>query len=664
VGVWTLNASDALPDGPVPPPVCLRYAGAAGETAEVNAILAAARDADVALLADGARVGAQWLERMRAAAHCDSTVVSASALCDHGGALAVPVSPAALPELRARRADPQTAAAAVADASALAYPRIDRPEGPCVYVRREALELLGGLDERLGVALALSEMGARALERGMLNVAADDVFVMNAPPPPGGPALDPPAAEGSEEHGVLCRCLDTAQVALDGLWVTIDARALGPVLAGTQVYTIELVLALARLQDVALRVVVPPDLSPEATAAFAGVPAVELVSYADAARGELHLSHIVHRPQQVFSEDDLALLRMLGRRIVVGQQDLIAYRNPAYHPDPRAWREYRRVTRLALAVADRAVFFSRHALLDTVGEDLIERSRAVEAGIGGDELLRRDAATPARPPELSADETFLLCLATDYRHKNRPFAIALLAALHASGEWSGRLVLAGGHAAHGSSAEEERDLLAAHPQLTGAVVDLGAVSEATRSWLMAHARAVLYPSLYEGFGLLPLEAARAGIPCLFAPQASLGDGRVAEAATLVAWDASASARAVLPLLADGPPRAAHMEMLGEMAASRSWAEVARDLRTSYGELIASPHRASAPRIWREQEREREIGELRLRLRALRDSVGVLAGPADGGLLSDAERQGLVRLAARPLLRRLLFAPVRLLGRRW
>ncbi len=644
--------------------MCLLYDGVAGETAEANAVIAATKDADVVLLADGARMGVSWLERMRAAAHCDSTVISASALCDAGGALAVAVSLAARPAVRGRRADPQAAAAAVADAARRAYPRIDRPEGPCVYVCRKALELLGGLDEDLDMARALGDLGAGALERGMLHVAADDVFVSGASHPTGGMVPEPPAAQASEEHGALRRCLDTAQVALDGLWVTIDARALGPVLAGTQVYTIELVLALARLEDVALRVVVPPDLSPEATAAFASVPAVELVTYADAARGELELSHIVHRPQQAFSEDDLALLRMLGRRIVIGQQDLIAYRNPAYHRDPVAWRDYRRVTRLALAVADRAVFFSQHALLDTVGEDLIERSRAFEAGIGGDDLLRRDAATPLHPPELDPDEPFLLCLGTDYRHKNRPFAIELLAALRASGEWDGRLVLAGGHAEHGSSADEERELLAAHPGLSDAVVDLGAVSEATRSWLMAHARAVLYPSLYEGFGLLPLEAARAGIPCLFAPQASLGDGRVADAATLVAWDASASASAIVPLLVDGPTRAAHVALLCELAASRSWADVALGLRAAYGDLIASPHRASSPRIWREQEREREIGELHLQLRDLRDSVGVLAGPNQGGLLSDTERQGLVRLAARPLLRRLLFAPVRLLGRRW
>lgn len=650
----------------------------------MNAILATATGADVVLLREDASVGPRWLERMRAAAHCDTTVISASALSSTGDRVAVASSNAA-DFGEARRADPQAAAEAVAVVARRVYPRIARPEGPCVYLCREALELLGGLDgEAADVAQALAVLGERALGRGMLHVAADDVYVTVAtnetrmnpfgdaggndrgcsaqPDPANGMASkDAADVDWSAEHGTLSRCLDVAQMALDGLSVTIDARALGPALSGTQVYTIELVLALARLGDIALRVIVPPDLSPEAVEAFADVPAVELVPYAEAARGGLALSHVVHRPQQVFSEDDLALLRLLGRRIVIGQQDLIAYRNPTYHADLQAWQRYRHATRLALAVADRAVFFSRHALLDAVGEDLIDEPRAVEMGIGGDELWERRTMQPLPSANIPLDHPFLLCLGTDYQHKNRPFAIALLVALRKAG-WSGRLILAGGHAAYGSSVPDERTELAAHPELADAVIDVGRVSEATRSWLMEHARAVLYPSLYEGFGLLPSEAARAGIPCLYAPQASLGSGAVAAGATLVPWDAHASACAVAELLADGPARDCHVALLRDAAARRSWAEVAGDLRGVYEDVVASPHRASVSLHW--QEYERHLGELERQLRDLRDSVGALAGPDQGGLLTEAQGRGLVRLASRPALRRLLLGPVGLLGRRW
>ena len=63
-----------------------------------------------------------------------------------------------------------------------AYPRFARPEGPCVYLRREALELLGGFDEKAtDIAHALTVFGERALRRRMLHVAADDVYVTIEP---------------------------------------------------------------------------------------------------------------------------------------------------------------------------------------------------------------------------------------------------------------------------------------------------------------------------------------------------------------------------------------------------------------------------------------------------------------------------------------------------
>jgi glycosyltransferase involved in cell wall biosynthesis len=689
MAVRMLNVSNEFSTDRARPLVCLLYAGVVGEAAEVDAMLASVAGADVVLLQETARFGSQWLERMYVAAHCDTTVISASALSHEGGSLGVVPSAGGDGEGVARRADPHGAAEAVAAKAKRAYPRIPHPEGPCVYVRGEALELVGGFDEEaadVDIAHALRVFGERALRRGMLHVAADDVYItvesddaqtcfgsmrggertrsMPSASANGPASGDPAEVDWSEGHGVLNRCLDAAQLALEGMSVTIDARALGPGLAGTQVYTIELVLALARLDEVSLRVIVPPDLSREAADAFASVPAAELVPYSEAASGRLALSHVVHRPQQVFTEDDLALLRLLGRRIVIGQQDLIAYRNPAYHANLSTWLRYRHATRLALAVADRAVFFSRHALLDAVGEDLIDKSRAVEAGIGGDELWVRHPSESERPAagvELD-DRPFLLCLGADYQHKNRPFAIALLAALREFSDWNGSLVFAGRHVPYGSSVEDERAALAARPELADAVIDLGSIGEASRSWLMERARAVLYPSLYEGFGLLPFEAARAGIPCLYAPQASLEETAGAAAATLVPWDAQTSARAVAPLLVDGPSRERHVAHLRDAAARRSWASVAADLRSVYEDVIVSPHRASVSLQW--QEYERHIAELDRQLSGLRNSVGALAGMDHGGLLTEAQGRGLMRIASRPLLRRLLFGPVGLIGRRW
>jgi hypothetical protein len=162
---------------------------------------------------------------------------------------------------------------------------------------------------------------------------------------------------------------------LSRLTVTIDARALGATPGGTQLYTLELALALARTGDVAVRMVVADaDVTDATRAVLEGTDQVEVITYDQAVAG-VALSEIVHRPQQVFSVHDLNLLRLLGRRIVVTHQDLIAYHNPTYHPSLDTWEQYRRVTRIALAAADRVVFFSAHSLRDATAEDLVAADR-------------------------------------------------------------------------------------------------------------------------------------------------------------------------------------------------------------------------------------------------------------------------------------------------
>ena len=156
-----------------------------------------------------------------------------------------------------------------------------------------------------------------------------------------------------------------------------------------------------------------------------------------------------------------------------------------------------------------------------MAEGLVDLRHAAVAGIGSD-ILWRLPVPPRRPDCIPEYAEFpFLCLGADYSHKNRPFAIRVLRELRVAHGWRGHLVLAGAHVAHGSSREEERALLRGDPDLESGVLDAGPVDEAGKAWLYAHAVAVLFPSLYEGFGLIPYEAARADVPCLFAPQTAL-----------------------------------------------------------------------------------------------------------------------------------------------
>jgi glycosyltransferase involved in cell wall biosynthesis len=661
-------------DGDLPDRTVLGLApGAGGQTAAVNAAIRASSPGDLAIVAPGVEVGPGWLERLQAAARSDATVASATPLSLGTGG--VPLFEHGLRDIDAERL-----AGDLAGMGPALRPRIASMGPGCVYVRRGALELVGPLDESPELAQALTVLARRTMAAGMIHVAADDVLVRGPSSPRRQRAgtASVSASEGEvadtllqDHRGRLGRAIATRRTALRRLSVTIDGRALVPAVGGTQTYIMELIVALARAGEVALRVLVPPDLSSRAKEALSSVSDVELLGYQQAVE-RAPLTDVVHRPQAVFTSDDLNLLRLLGGRIVVGHQDLIAYHNYSYHRDLDAWRAYRRVTRLALAEADQVIFFSEHARADALGEDLVCAARSHVAGIGA-ESAAQDGVPPEQPPGLSPEKPFLLCLGADYEHKNRPFALELAGALHELG-WNGRLVLAGAHVPFGSSRERERELLARAPQLAELTVDLGTVDESHKRWLYRHARALLYPTLYEGFGLLPLEAARAGLPCLFAAQASLSE-IAPGAATLLAWDARASAASVLPLLSDGPAREKHLARLREMPIP-TWKEVAGELVAVYRRAVGEPSSRAAPRASEELAREshivhldREIQGLKATAQEYQDAyhqlharvAGGLPLIDEGGLLSRAQQRGLMRVAGRRRLGGVLLAPFGLLG---
>jgi glycosyltransferase involved in cell wall biosynthesis len=644
---------DELGGGEAAPGRVLTLAAGTGFDEVLRRAAAIAGEGDLALVSAGTLLGPGWLARLAAAAHSDGTVVTATPLHPAPGWFGVTVDVPARAEAQAR---------AVADDALRAYPRVEAAGAHCVYIRRQLLDLVdpppGG-----NAAATVAALSRAALARGMLHVAADDVFVGL-----GGAARDMCPLGEHERGATLRRSVAWARISLrQRLAVTIDARALGAGVGGTQRYAFELILALAASDRLSLRAVTPPDLPESVAVAFSGA-GVEVVPYEQAVAGPPP-SDVVHRPQQVFSEHDLALLGMLGERIVVGQQDLIAYRDPAYHESEDAWRTHRRVTRIALGLADRVVFFSEHARTDAVGEDLVSPSRADVCGIGTG-LSMRDSEPPSRPPALEGAETMIACVGADYAHKNRPFAIELLRALVEREGWDGSLVLAGGHVPYGSSREEERRLLGADRTLAERVVDLGPISEGEKAWLYANARALVYPTLYEGFGLIPFEAAAAGTPCLYAAQASLAELAGEAAATLVPWSAERSAAAAAPLLRDGPERAAHLALLSTGAARASWPDTVERLIQTYTQAVAQPFRTAARRARQELERETLLATFARNAEAnnrayneLRDSVAFgLPLIEEGGMLTRDEQRGLMRAASRRALRPLAIAPFGLLGR--
>ena len=569
-----------------------------GFVENVNGAFEVSAPADVVIVNSDVIVADGWLEGMRDAARSDATVATVTALTNHGTLVSVPARnrpQAALPQDRSLDA----AARDVREGALRLRPRLPVAIGHCLWVQRSALDLVGDFD--LAFAPGYGEevdFAQRCLQMGLRHILADDVLVAHH----GGGSFD--ALEGRsklqldheaiidarypyyvsavkaaeiDQTGPLSRSVALGARALRGLRVTIDGRSLGPFLTGTQVHSLELIAALSRTGDVRVRVLLPPDPGGYVQPALAGLGNIEFISAADV--GQIESDDVVHRPWQIGSYEDLELLAQLGHRIVLTQQDLIAYHNPSYFPGGRQWLEYRRLTAEAAGLSALTLFFSEHARQDAIAEDLVAPERTRVVYIGTDHQVSVQRPEPKAPPRVPlADRPFLLCLGTDFRHKNRQFALRVLRSLRERHGWEGRLVLAGPSVSHGSSAPEEAAYLAAHPDLASSVIDLPAIGEASKAWLLGHCAAVLYPTTYEGFGLVPFEAADAGRPCIFAAQTSLAEVLDESAALIVPWDPDLTADRVIGILTDPSLAEEQVERVRRSATRFRWDTTGRAAR--------------------------------------------------------------------------------------
>lgn len=616
----------------------------------LGAVADEARPADVIVVSPGIKLFNAWLARLVAAAHCESTVATASALLSRGRWAPEPVTAAST----------ERVAKSVATHSGRLYPRVSEPQAGCVLLCRAALEI-AGLGDDAPFACWLAEFAERCNALGLSHVVADDVLAWGdrvASSQTADAALDErwphrAAARALDElpESPIRSALLTGSRALDRLSVTIDGRALSSLNAGTEVHALELIAALGRTGEVALRVLMPPrDLDPGARSVLEAIDDLTQLTCDTAIQGSAPPTDIVHRPSQAFSADDLNLLLPLGQRLVVTHQDLILYRIAGYHATAQNWLDHRHLTRNMMAAADRVVFFSEHARDDALADGLIDPAAALVIPIGVDHHVS-PSAEPRCPRRLANDTPFLLCLGSDLRHKNRDFAVKLLAVLRARDGWGGQLVLAGPQAHVGRAPIDT----AGQP-----VVELGAVCDDEKAWLLAHASAVVYPTLYEGFGLVPFEAANAGTPCLFASQTSLAEVLPRDAATIMPWDAEASATAAAALLAAGPARDAHVSALRAAGERYRWDETAGALLRLYRELVVTPPRPGrrGPQEQllvhaRVEELKRENAQERERHERFREEIGEdgIALVGRDGYLEAGDKRALLSLMARRSLRR-------------
>jgi alpha-1,3-rhamnosyl/mannosyltransferase len=212
--------------------------------------------------------------------------------------------------------------------------------------------------------------------------------------------------------------------------------------------------------------------------------------------------HILHSPNYLLFEHS-------GPRVTT-VHDLSWLHYPQYHPKERVKIMHRRMPR-SMEMADAVITDSEFVRREVIQTFALDPARVHAIPLGVDDSFRphTDAETLAALTKLKLRHgSYLLALATLEPRKNLERLIDAYERLDPTVRKRFPLVLGGATGWHASALVARIDKLAAR----GEAKRLGFVAEEDLPSLLAGARALAFPSIYEGFGLPPLEAMASGVP--------------------------------------------------------------------------------------------------------------------------------------------------------
>src|SRR2546423_15507866 len=263
--------------------------------------------------------------------------------------------------------------------------------------------------------------------------------------------------------------------------------------------------------------------------------------------------------------------------------DLSLQLHPDTHERRRVWRARRRLPLMVRAAT--AIITPTESVRREVLEHLgVSHEKVFAVPEAAREVFRRVGAEESKGvlERLGVEEEFLLFVGTIEPRKNLVTLVRAVAEIMRSTDLRPQLVIAGGK---GWVTDKLFEMIESSG-IKERLLFTGYLGDEDLRALYSAASVFVYPSLYEGFGLPPLEAMACGAPVIASSIASISEV-TEDAALLVAPDGVGSlARSIVTLLKDERARAALTNAGLRRAAEFSWGRTARLTREVYKEAIA------------------------------------------------------------------------------
>jgi len=301
----------------------------------------------------------------------------------------------------------------------------------------------------------------------------------------------------------------------------------------------------------------------------------EQITFARACQREhIDLAHVPYFASPVFPRT----------RTVVTIHDVIPMLLPLYRGS--LWvRAYTQLAAVAARRADAIIADSECSKRDIVRWLGVDASRVRVVYLAANKRYQPALDLTSVSQKYSLPAKYLLYLGGFDQRKNVRVILQAFAQLREFYEAGYRLVLAGVNLGSDSALFPNPQRLAREAGLPDdAIRFTGWVDEVDKRALYTGATVFLFPSLYEGFGLPPLEAMACGVPVIASNASSLPEV-VGDAGILVdPNDANVWAEALRTVLRD-PLRRATMQMQSVHQAQKfSWKKTAEETRTVYESL--------------------------------------------------------------------------------